>query len=115
MSTSQQKALDDFVQLRNRNAMVHVIRTAVDLGILQALSTGQKTIEQLAEQLNLKQEPLVRLMNVLANSELVDRYGDDFALSTIAKLIPSPNLGLWRSLLATTRPTHSRRHAFARR
>ncbi len=88
MSTSQLKTLDDFVRLKNRNALSNVIRTAVDLGIIEALDSGQKTVDQLAAELDLNQEPLARLMNVLAMTELVEQYGDDFALATIGKLIP---------------------------
>jgi len=88
MSTSQIKALEDFIQLQNRNAMCHAIRAGVDVGIVKALSDGQKTVTELAEALNLKPEPLARLMNVLAKTELVEQYDQYFALSTIARLIP---------------------------
>lgn len=90
MSTSQTKTLDDFIQLRNRNAFSQAIRAAVKLGIVQSLTESQKTVAQLAEELNLQPRPLTRLMNVLAETELVDRYKEDFALSTIGRLIP-PN------------------------
>lgn len=88
MSTSQIKALDDFVRLMDRNATAHAIRTAVDLGVLTELDQGQKTIEQLAKSLSLNTEALQLLMNVLCRTELVEKYGDDYALSTVARLIP---------------------------
>ena len=88
MSTSQIKALEDFVRLMDRNATAHAIRTAVDLGVLTELEQGQKTIEQLANNLSLNAEALNLLMNVLCRTELVEKYGDDFALSTVARLIP---------------------------
>ncbi len=88
MSTSQIKALDDFVRLMDRNATTHAIRTAVDLGVLTELDQGQKTIEQLASSLALNAEALRLLMNVLCLTELVEKYGDDYALSTVARLIP---------------------------
>ncbi|MEE2826877.1 MAG: class I SAM-dependent methyltransferase [Planctomycetota bacterium] len=88
MSDSQIKALLAHYRLHNRNAVTHVIRSAVSLGIIEALAEGQKTLEQLAEQLELQAEPLALLMRVLVETELVEQYGDDFALSTVARLIP---------------------------
>lgn len=88
MSTSQIKALEDFVRLMDRNATAHAIRTAVDLGVLTELDGGQKTIEQLARSLSLNSEALQLLMNVLCHTELIEKYGDDYALSAVARLIP---------------------------
>ena len=92
MSTPQAKTLDDFIRLKRRNALAHVIRASVDLGVIQALVSEQKTVQQLAAELNLQPEPLGRLMNVLVQSELVERYGENFALTTIARLIPEKYL-----------------------
>jgi len=89
MSTSQIKALEDYFRLIDRNAIAHAIRAAVDLGVLKALESGQKTLEQLAATLSLDQHSLRLLMNVLCRTELVEKYGDDYALSTVARLIPS--------------------------
>lgn len=88
MSTSQIKALEDFVRLMDRNAITHAIRTAVDLGILTELEQSQKTLEQLSENLSLDSGALNLLMSVLCNTELIEKYGEDFALSTVARLIP---------------------------
>ena len=88
MSTSQQKTLEDFIQLQNRNALSHAIRAAVELGVISALREGQKTAEQLSGELKVDSSALSRLMNVLTTSELIEKYGEDYALSTIATLIP---------------------------
>jgi len=88
MSDPQTKALEAFIDLQNRNGLVHVIRSAVELGVIRALRSGQKTIAELAEELDLQPVPLTRLMNVLAETELVERYGDHYALSPVGKLIP---------------------------
>jgi len=74
--------------LFNRNAITHVIRAAVALGIIDALREGQKTVDQLADELDLKPKPLQRMMDVLAQTELVEKYDEDYALSTVARLIP---------------------------
>ena len=88
MSTSQQKTLEDFIRLQNRNAIAHAIRASVELGVIEALREGQRTAEQLAVQLNVQEAELKRLLNVVVSSELLEQYGDDYALSTVAKLIP---------------------------
>ena len=89
MSTSQIRAIQAFISLHNRNAIGHAIRASVDLGILSALEDGQKTALQLAGELKLKTEPLQKLLDVLEETELIERYQDDYALSTMARLIPS--------------------------
>ena len=88
MSTSQIKALEDYFRLIDRNATAHAIRAAVDLGVLAALEDGQKTLEQLASSLSLNENSLRLLLNVLCRTELIEKYGDDYALSTVARLIP---------------------------
>lgn len=107
MSTSQQKTLEDFIQLQQRNALAHAIRAAVELGVIASLREGQKTAKQLADELNIDFEALIRLLNVLTATELVEVYGDDYALSAIAKLIPDQFFDLgdqhWRHLAAHVR------------
>lgn len=88
MSTAQIKALEDFVELLDRNATTHAIRTAVDLGLITELEKGQKTLEALAQELDLDADSLGLLMKVLCRTELIEKYGDDFALSTAARMIP---------------------------
>lgn len=89
MSTAQTRAIEDYNRLIQRNAVSHAIRAAVHLGILKALESGQQTLEQLATKLDLSQKPLELLMNVLVQTELVEKYDDDYALSAVARLIPS--------------------------
>ncbi len=88
MSTAQQKTLEDFIQLQNRNAMVHAIRAIVELGVIDALKNGQRTAAQLAEELKVYPEALTRLLDVVIGSELIEKYGEDYALSSVARLIP---------------------------
>lgn len=88
MSTAQQKTLEDYIQLQNRNALAHAIRAGVELGVISELKNGQRTVEQLATTLKVYPEALRRLMDVLVSSELIEQYGEDFALSPIARLIP---------------------------
>ena len=86
MSSAQQKTIEDFIQLQNRSVLLHAIRATVELGVIGALRTGQRTAEQLAKQLQLYPEALKRLLDVVVGSELIEKYGDDYALTPIARL-----------------------------
>ncbi len=88
MSNSQIPALEEYVQLFDRNAVVHDIRSAVELGVISSLSTGQKTSAQMAQELELDQNALELLLTVLSRTELVEKYQDDYALPPVARLIP---------------------------
>ncbi len=92
MSTAQQKTLEDFISLHERNALTHAIRAAIDLGVIEALRNGQKTAVQLAKELDVFPDALERLLNVVRGTELIEKYGDDYALSAIARLIPAKYL-----------------------
>jgi hypothetical protein len=86
------KTILDFLEIHQRNALVHAVRAAVSLGLVDALESGQKTAAQLAEALQFQIEPLKKLLNVLVQTELIEQYDDDFALSTLARLIPKAYL-----------------------
>jgi SAM-dependent methyltransferase len=88
MSNAQINTLNDRVALHNRNAICHAIRAAVNLGVIDALLEGQMSCEELAARIGADSKALRILMNVLISSELVDKFGDDFALSPVARLIP---------------------------
>ncbi len=111
MSNAQLKTIEDHIQLHRRNALAHSIRAAVDLGILDTLAKGQKTADQLAEALSLNPAATARLMNVMAGTELVEKYGEDYALSNIARLIPQPFLDFgnsyWQYLASHVRSGNS--------
>ena len=92
MSNAQLKTLEDFIALQERNALTHAIRAANDLGVVKALRAGQKTAVQLASELNVFPDALERLLNVVLGTELIEKYGDDYALSRIAQLIPEKYL-----------------------
>ena len=89
MANSQINAVSDYVAVHNRNALAYAIRTAVALGIFEALESGQKNVEQLAEATTANAAVLPLLLDVLVHTELLERYGDDYALSTVARLVPN--------------------------
>lgn len=87
--SSQNKTIADFTTLKNRACLTHAIRAANELGIFKALIAGQRTAEQLAAEINAQPAQVAALMKVIARSELIEQYDDDFALSTLARLIPA--------------------------
>ena len=92
MTNSHVKAIEDYLSLKNRNAQTQAIRTAVQLGIIQSLRSGQKNCIQLAEANQCNTVAVEQLMAVLATTELVEAYGQDYAISQIGRLIPDPFL-----------------------
>lgn len=94
MSDAQLKILADYVSLLNQNAKNHVIRTANRLNVLDTLRGGQKSAAELSDELSLDLEALKLFMEVLCQTELVDQYEDDYALSAVGKLIPPDMMGL---------------------
>ncbi len=112
MSTSQIKTIGDTARLYTRNAVSHAIRTAVELGIVRALQAGQKTVSDLAAECQLAEEPLEKLMSLLATTELIEQYKNYFALSASAQLIPELYLDFgdryWKQLAAYVRTGNAR-------
>lgn len=97
MSTAQQKTLEDFLELQKRSAVSHAIKAAVELGVIRALREGQRTATQLAKSLNVYPEALTQLLEVVAETELLEKYGEDYALSNVARLIPDAYMDLGES------------------
>ena len=89
MSDFQDRTIQELYRLKRRGAQWHAIRAASEVGIFGCLDGGQKTGKQLAETLSLNEEAVDRLMSVLIQTEMVEQYGDDFALTTLGGLIPA--------------------------
>lgn len=89
MSNSQEKTIASLYRLKSRAIEWHALQAAADAGIFQELTQGQRTAAQIAEALSLDKEVTARLMQVLCRTEMVDQYGDDFALTTLGKLMPA--------------------------
>lgn len=88
MGNSQFNAITDYVRLQNRNALSHAIRTAVALGVFEALDEGQKNIDQLVDETGADRGVLLLLLDVLLHTELLEKYGSDYALSAVSRLVP---------------------------
>lgn len=102
------------------NAASHVLRAARELGIFEALRGGQKTADQLADALTLDPQGLALLLDCLISLNVVERYGDDHALSPVMQLLCQYDGDLgdagWQQLVANVRLSiASRDHSSAAR
>ena len=88
MANSQINTVADYMRLYDRNALAYSIRTGVRIGILEALDSGQKNLKELSELTSTDPDVLQLLLDVLVNTELIERYADLYALSTVARLVP---------------------------
>ncbi len=97
---SQDRTLDRYQELMQINAAGHVIRAAREVGLLDELRAGQRTIEQLRESLGLDGEAIGLMLDCLISMNVVERYGDDHALSPVMQLLCQHDGDLGDSLWA---------------
>jgi len=91
--SSQNKTIADFAALKNRACLTHAIRAATELGIFKALTAGQRTASELAAEIGAKPAAVAALMKVIARSELIEQYDDDFADSHWQQLVQHVRTG----------------------
>ena len=89
MSDFQDRTIQELYNLKRRTAQWHALRAAGEVGIFNELDSGQKTVKHLAETLSLDEETVGRLMKVLLQTEMVEQYGNDYALTSLGNLIPA--------------------------
>ncbi len=98
----QDRTLDRYQELMQINAASHVLRTAREVGILEALRSGQKTADQLTEMLGLNQASLQLMLECLISMNVIEQYEDDLALAPVMQLLCQYDGDLgdsaWRSL-----------------
>lgn len=88
MSDFQDRTIQELYKLKRRGAQWNAIRVAGEVGIFGELDSGQKTVKHLTDTLSLNEEAVGRLMKVLVQTEMVEQYGEEFALTTLGNLIP---------------------------
>ena len=89
MSNLQIKTLEEFVRLQQNTASLHVAKTGLRLGIIKQLASGQQPADQVAASLQLDPSATRLLLQAMCETGLVERYGADFALSQMARLLPN--------------------------
>jgi SAM-dependent methyltransferase len=99
---NQLQTLDAYTQLMTTNAAVHAFRSAVDLGVIEALLAGPRTVAELAVSEGLQAGPLELLLDSLCALGVLERYEDHFAAAPVLHVLPAPlrDLGdrYWRHL-----------------
>ena len=89
MSDFQDRTIQELYRLKRHSALWHALLAANEVGIFTALDGGQKTSQQLAETLSLDESSVAKLMQVLIQTEMIEQYGEDFALTTLGNLLPA--------------------------
>lgn len=89
MSDMQERTINGLYQMKQRNAAWHSLRAAAEVGVFRELAAGQKSAAQIAESLSLDLAAVQRLLPVLVQTEMVEQYGEDYALTTLGKLLPA--------------------------
>jgi ubiquinone/menaquinone biosynthesis C-methylase UbiE len=85
--SAQDATLQQYHQWMKVNATSHLIRSARQTGIFAELREGQRTLKQLCESRSLKSDPTKLLLDALVAIGIVEKYGDDYALSRAAHLL----------------------------
>jgi 2-polyprenyl-3-methyl-5-hydroxy-6-metoxy-1,4-benzoquinol methylase len=85
--SAQDATLQQYHQWMKINATSHLIRSAKQLGILDELRQGQRTLEQLCEPRVLKSAPTKLLLDALVAIGIVEQYAEDYALARAAHLL----------------------------
>lgn len=89
MTNSQKKTIEIYQKLVHANAMTQTYMLARKLGIFEQLVEGQKTAEQIAQDLDLANHPTMLLLDQLCETGFVEKYGDDYALSVLGQMLPA--------------------------
>ena len=85
--SAQDRTLDQYHEYMQINAVSHVLRVARQVGLIADLQQGQRTLQQLCENLSLQAEPVQLMLDALLAIGIVEKYDDDFALSQAAQLL----------------------------
>lgn len=87
MSSAQKKTIDLYQTMMQINASAHLMRAARQVGLLDELEAGQKTIEDICTARFLHRESTQALLDALVAIGIIERYDDDYALSQAARLL----------------------------
>lgn len=105
--SAQDDTLDRYHALIAINAQSHIVRTAREVGIFQALLRGQATAAELVASLDLEPRLTGLLLDALVAMKVVERYREDYALAAVAQLLCHYDADLgdasWKRLAAKLR------------
>lgn len=95
MSESELKTVESFFRSLQQPAITAAINVALRTGVLDALRQGQQTADSLARTCHLHPHALPALMQMLIDAEIVEQFGEHYALSRGAVMTPP---SLWAGL-----------------
>lgn len=102
MSNASLRALETYVGLTNTAAVSHLVRAALETGIVEQLRESQRTMEELATLTKIEERRLRLLVEALISIGIVERYDDLYALAQVGHLVPKELADLgdryWRHL-----------------
>ena len=87
MSDSQDQTIQKYSSLLALNASSHVIRAAMQSGLLSELTQGQRRFGELVEVCDVQPDLANRVLDVLIALGLVEQYGEHFAASQVLHLL----------------------------
>lgn len=118
MSSAQERTLAQYHGLMQVNASSHLLRAARQIGLIDELRSGQRTLDQLVQTLKLDAPSLGLLIDAMIAVGIIEKYDDDHALSRAGHLLCQydQDLGdsIWQKLAdrvqgKTDRATHDDR------
>ncbi|MDA8745902.1 methyltransferase domain-containing protein [Rubripirellula amarantea] len=87
MSSAQERILAQYHGLMQVNASSHLLRSAREIGLIGELREGQRTLEQLRDNLSLSEASLQLFLDGLMSIGIVEKYDEDHALSRAGHLL----------------------------
>ncbi|MFG0287286.1 MAG: class I SAM-dependent methyltransferase [Rhodopirellula sp. JB044] len=103
--SNQDRTLDHYQELMTINATSHILRAARQIGLFDQLAEGQKTLEMLSEGLKIPEAKILMLIQSLTAVGIIERYQEDYALSSTARLLCQYDADLgdstWNGLVAS--------------
>ncbi|MEE2639454.1 MAG: class I SAM-dependent methyltransferase [Planctomycetota bacterium] len=88
MSDSQQKTIETYQKLVNASALMQTFAIGRRLGVFYLLVQGQKSVSEMANALGLVERPLELFLDQLVETGYIERYGEDYAISVLGKMLP---------------------------
>ncbi len=85
--SNQDRTLDHYQELMTINATSHLLRTARKIGLFDQLTTGQKTLPELAGNLQIPEARLLLVLQSLIPVGIIEQYQEDYAMSATARLL----------------------------
>jgi ubiquinone/menaquinone biosynthesis C-methylase UbiE len=87
MPSAQDKTIDLYHTVMQINASAHLLRATREVGIFDELREGQRTLDDICQARYLNEEMTLLLMDSMVALGIIEKYGDDYALSHAARLL----------------------------